>query len=199
MLSYNSVMQLSNSTKRSREYLTSDEVDKLLGAVERASRNPVRDYAILLLMYRHGLRVSELCQLKLSDINLELGELYVNRLKGSDAGPHPLYNGEGDAIRAWLTERELMKVPERVETLFVSERRQQLSRFTINAMIEKIAEAAGLGKLSVHPHCLRHSCGYSLINRGVDLRTIQGFLGHRSISSTTRYTRLHSSRFSNLF
>jgi type 1 fimbriae regulatory protein FimB len=192
-------MQNSTSTKRTREYLTSDEVDKLLTASKTASRNPVRDYAILLLMYRHGLRVSELCQLKLSDVNLEIGELYVNRLKGSDAGPHPMYNGEGDAIRAWLGERELMKVPETVETLFISERRQPMSRFTINVMIEKTAEAAGLGHLDIHPHVMRHSCGYSLVNRGTYIRIIQSYLGHRSISSTIRYTKLDHKRFAKLF
>src|SRR5215469_7441870 len=88
--------------RRQREYLTPDEVEKLLAASKIASRNPIRDYTILLLMYRHGLRVSELCQLKLSDVNLELGELYVNRLKGSDAGPHPLYNGESAATGSWM-------------------------------------------------------------------------------------------------
>jgi site-specific recombinase XerC len=91
---------------REREYLNTNEVEKLLAASKEVLRNPVRDYEILLLMYRHGLWVSELCQLKLSDINLELGEIYVNRLRGSNAGPHPMYNGEGAAIRAWLVERE---------------------------------------------------------------------------------------------
>src|SRR6516162_9924476 len=90
--------------QRRREYLTGEEIAKLLSA-SKTSRNPERDYAILLLMFRHGLRVSELCSLKLSDINLETRELHVNRLKGCDSGPHPLYNGETTAIRAWLLER----------------------------------------------------------------------------------------------
>src|SRR6516162_6433219 len=110
--------------RRQREYLTPDEVEKLLAASKTASRNPVRDYCILLLMYRHGLRVSELSQLKLSDVNLELGELYVNRLKGSDGGPHPLFNGESAAIRAWLSQRETFGVPASCDAVFVSERRQ---------------------------------------------------------------------------
>ena len=97
--------------RRQREYLTPDEVEKLLTASRQVSRNPVRDYCVLLLMYRHGLRVSELCQLKLSDVNLELGELYVNRLKNSDSGPHPLYGGEDGSIRNWLNQRATMNVP----------------------------------------------------------------------------------------
>jgi type 1 fimbriae regulatory protein FimB len=99
---------MSKSVRRQREYLTPDEVDKLLAAAKTTSHNPIRDYAIVLLMYRHGLRVSEACTLKLSDINLELGELYVHRLKGSDGGPHPLYNGEAGSTRNWLKERETM-------------------------------------------------------------------------------------------
>jgi type 1 fimbriae regulatory protein FimB len=185
--------------RRQREYLTPDEVEKLLTACKASSRNPVRDYAILLLMYRHGLRVSELCQLKLSDINLELAEIYVHRLKGSDGGPHPLFNGETGAIRAWLAERAEMNVPADCETLFVSERRQPMSRFTINVMIDKVATVAGLEGLDIHPHSLRHSCGYSLVNKGTDIRVIQSYLGHRSISSTVRYTKLNHKQFAKLF
>lgn len=185
--------------KRTREYLTPDEVDKLLVAGKNTSRNPIRDYCLLLLMYRHGLRVSELCGLKLSDVNLELGELYVHRLKGSDGGPHPLYNGETGAIRAWLVERAKMNVPQECDTLFVSERRRPLSRFTINVMVEKLADVAGLSGLDIHPHSLRHSCGYSLVNKGTDIRVIQSYLGHRSISSTVRYTKLNHKQFAKLF
>ena len=186
------------TNRRQREYLTPDEIEKLLAA-SHGTRNPERDYAILLLMYRHGLRVSELCQLKLSDLNLELGELYVNRLKGSDGGPHPLFNGEGAAIRSWIAVRETLGVPDSCDTLFVSERRQGMSRFTINVMIQKLSLAAGLDSLGVHPHSLRHSCGYSLVNRGTDIRVIQSYLGHRSISSTVRYTKLNHKQFAKLF
>ena len=184
---------------RRREYLTADEVERLLAASETTSRNPERDYAILLLAYRHGLRVSELCSLKLSDVNLEAGEFHVARLKGSDSGSHPFYNGESAAIRAWLVERAKLSPPESCDTLFISERRKPLSRITVWLMINQVARAAGLEHLDVHPHMLRHSCGYALINKGVDVRTIQGYLGHRSISSTVRYTKLDSKRFAKLF
>ena len=187
------------SSRRQREYLTPDEVSKLLDAVKIVSRNKIRDHCLLLLMYRHGLRVSELCQLKLSDVNLELGELYVNRLKGSDAGPHPLFNGESAAIRSWFKERQALGCPESVHTLFISERRQPMCRFTINKLIDKVADAAGLATLDVHPHTMRHSCGYSLVNKGTDIRVIQSYLGHRSISSTVRYTKLNHKQFAKLF
>jgi site-specific recombinase XerD len=192
---------LSNSARalRRREYLTADEVERLLAASKTASRNPERDYAIMLLAYRHGLRVSELCSLKLSDVNLETGEFHVARLKGSDSGSHPFYNGESAAIRAWLVERAKLNPPESCDTLFISERRRPLSRITVWLMISQVAQAAGLEHLDVHPHMLRHSCGYALINKGVDVRTIQGYLGHKSISSTVRYTKLDSRRFAKLF
>jgi site-specific recombinase XerD len=179
--------------------LSTDEVSELLVASKSASRNPVRDYAILLLMFRHGLRVSELTSLKLSDVNLELRELHVRRCKGSDSGVHPLFNGEGAAIAAWLAEREKMNPPAALEELFISERRKPLSRVTVWLMVTQVAAAAGLENLSVHPHTLRHSTGYDLVNRGTDIRVIQSYLGHRSISSTVRYTKLNHKQFARLF
>jgi type 1 fimbriae regulatory protein FimB len=195
---YNS-MAISSRNKRRREHLTQDEVDKLLAAAKTGSRNPVRDYCILLLMFRHGLRVSELCSMKLSDINVDTKEFHVNRLKGCDSGPHELYNGEAPAVKAWLIERAKMNPPETVDTLFISERRKPLSRVTVWLIIRQTADAAGLEHLEIHPHMLRHSCGYALINKGTDIRIIQGYLGHRSISSTVRYTKLDSKRFAKLF
>ena len=184
--------------ERRREYLTAEEIAKLLTA-SKTSRNPERDYCMLLLMFRHGLRVSELCTLKLSDINLETRELHVNRLKGCDSGPHPLYSGETAAVRAWLAKRAEMNPPESCDTLFISERRKALSRVTIWLLITETARAAGLDHLEIHPHMLRHTCGYALVNKGTDIRVIQGYLGHRSISSTVRYTKLDSKRFAKLF
>jgi type 1 fimbriae regulatory protein FimB len=116
---------------RSREYLTRDEVDKLLTASKRRTRNPIRDYAILLLMFRHGLRVSELCQLKLSDVNVTSKEIHVHREKGSDSGVHELLNGEPTAVRAWLNERAKMELPRDCDTLFISERGKPIDRRTV--------------------------------------------------------------------
>jgi type 1 fimbriae regulatory protein FimB len=189
----------STRIKRTREYLTQAEMDRLLAAGKEHSRNAARDYAILLLMFRHGLRVSELCAMKLSDINVDTKELHVTRLKGSDSGPHELYNGESQAVKAWLIKRAKMEPPADCDTLFISERRKPLSRCTIWVMIGQVAKAAALEHLSVHPHMLRHSTGFNLVNKGTDTRTIQGYLGHRSISSTVRYTKLDSKRFANLF
>lgn len=192
-------MPASQRPKRRREHLTPDEIEKLLTAAKTYSRNSTRDYAMLLMAFRHGLRVSELVSLKVKDIDLKAKEFHVFRLKDCDESVHPFFNGESQAIAAWLVEREAMNVPESVEELFVSERRQPMNRGTFNLMVKLVSEAAGLGHLAVHPHMLRHSCGYALVNKGTDIRLIQGYLGHRSISSTIRYTKLDARRFRKLF
>jgi len=184
---------------RRREYLAAEEIERLLAATKSSSRNPVRNYCMLLLMFRHGLRVSELCSIKLSDIDVDAKTFHVKRLKGCDSGPHEFYNGESQGVKAWLIERSKMNPPESCDTLFISERRKPLSRVTVWLMINQVAQAAGLEHLDVHPHMLRHSCGYALVNKGTDIRIIQGYLGHRSISSTVRYTTLDKKRFAKLF
>jgi type 1 fimbriae regulatory protein FimB len=88
-------------------------------------------------MFRHGLRVTELCSMKLSDVNVEAKEFHVQRLKGCDSGSHELYNGEAPAIRAWLLGRAKMNSPVEVDTLFISERRKPLSRCTVWLMIHQ--------------------------------------------------------------
>jgi type 1 fimbriae regulatory protein FimB len=181
---------------RKRDYLRSDELEKLLAAAKK-TRNPERDYAICLLAFRHGLRVSELCSLKLSDVNIELAEIYIRRSKGSISGSHPFYNGETAALKAWLAVRAEMNVPAEVDTLFVSEQRRPLNRVSVWYLIKGLAREAGLE--NVHPHSLRHSCGYSLVNKGTDLRLIQSYLGHAAISSTIRYTSVDAKRFAKLF
>jgi type 1 fimbriae regulatory protein FimB len=192
---------VSTRTKRSRipDYLTKEEMSQLLAASKAPgnSRNPVRNYAILLLMFRHGLRVSELCRLRLTDVNVSTKEMHVNRLKDCDSGPHDLLEGEAPAIKAWLAERSDMirgtgKSP---ETLFISEQLRPLSRTTVWLMITRIAKAARLDHLSIHPHTMRHSAGYAMVNSGTDIRISQGYLGHKDISSTVRYTHLDKKRF----
>lgn len=183
---------------KKRDYLRADELEKLLAAA-KLTRNPERDYCLVLLSYRHGLRVGEACALKLSDVNLELGELYVHRAKGSVAGSHPFFNGESGAIKAWLGVRSQMGVPEGVDTLFVSEQRRPLNRVSVWYLLKNLAREAGLESLGVRPHMLRHSCGYSLVNKGTDLRLIQNYLGHKSVSSTVRYTAVDTKRYARLF
>jgi len=182
---------------RSREYLTQPEVKRFLEAAKTQGRNPARDYAMMLLTYQHGLRCSELTGLRLSDVDLTERTININRLKSSISGRHPLFTGEARAIRDWLTVREAME-PD-TDALFVSEQRRPLSRATVDLLVKTIAEAAGLGKLNVHCHMLRHSAGYSMINRGIDIRTVQTHLGHARIDNTVRYTALDHAKLKNLF
>jgi site-specific recombinase XerD len=184
---------------RSREHLTQDEVQKLLAAVKKdeGSRNTDRDYCLLLLMARHGLRVSEACRLKLTDVDLERRTIYVQRLKKGKPTVHPIYNGELKALQDWLKIRKTVVSP--FDHLFLSEQRKPLSRITIWLLLQKYSIAAGLANLNIHPHMLRHACGYDLANRGNDTRLIQGFLGHQNIQHTVRYTELAPNRFDNLY
>lgn len=185
--------------ERSREHLTPEEADKLLKASRDPdhSRNPERDYCLLLLMYRHGLRVSEALGLKISDIDLDAKRIHIKRLKHGESTSQPLYNGELGAVNAWLKVRRQMQAHS--QFLFLSERRQQLSRFTVCQLVTKYAKAAGLEDLAIHPHMLRHGCGYSLANKGTDTRLIQDYLGHKNIQHTVRYTKLSANRFSGLW
>jgi type 1 fimbriae regulatory protein FimB len=186
--------------ERRREYLTQDEVNKLLAASKDAtlSRNPQRDHCLLFLMVRHGLRVSEACQLKLSDLDLERRSIYVHRLKKGKPAVHPIYNGgELKSLHDWLKIRKTIVSTH--DNLFLSEQRTPLNRATVWLMMQKYAKAAGLSDLAVHPHMLRHSCGFDLANRGNDTRLIQGFLGHQNIQHTVRYTELAPNRFDKLY
>jgi type 1 fimbriae regulatory protein FimB len=141
--------------------------------------------------------VSELCSLKLSDVNLEAGEIYVRRCKGSISGAHPVFNGETAALKSWLTVRATMEIPAEVDSLFVSEQRRPLNRVSVWYLIKGLAREAGLE--GIHPHSLRHTTGYHLTNQGRDLRLIQDYMGHASISSTVRYTCVNTKRYAKLF
>jgi type 1 fimbriae regulatory protein FimB len=178
-----------------RKHLTGREFDHLLGAV-KGSRNEARDRCLLLLMFRHGLRVSEACGLKLDQVDTESRVLHVARLKGGLSTTHPLRLDELRAIKAWLTERARMKPAGK--SFFVSEQRTPLHRSTVNLALTKYGKRAAL-PLAVHPHMLRHACGYALADQGADTRLIQDYLGHRNIQHTVRYTATNPARFERLW
>ena len=178
-----------------RKHLTTLEVDRLLAAA-KGSRNEARDRCLLLLMFRHGLRVSEACGLRLSHVDTESRVLHVARLKKGLSTTHPLRADELRAIKAWLKEREQMQ-PE-ADAFFVSERRRAISRKTAWLAVKTYGELAGL-PLPAHPHMLRHACGYALADQGADTRLIQDYLGHRNIQHTVRYTATNPARFERLW
>ncbi len=178
-----------------RKHLTGHEIERLIAAT-KGSRNEARDRCLLLLMFRHGLRISEALGLTLSQIDLEGRTLYVARLKGGLSTNQPLRGDELRVLKAWLAERTKM-APE-TSVLFISERRGPLSRKTAWAFIRAYGEAAGLD-VAAHPHMLRHACGFALADQGADTRLIQDYLGHRNIQHTVRYTAANPARFEKLW
>jgi type 1 fimbriae regulatory protein FimB len=175
-----------------RNFLTELEVKRLLDAA-RCGRHGTRDYLMVLLTYRHGLRVSELIDMRLRDLDLDAARIHVRRLKGSLSTIQPVEGDELRAIRAYMRERGESKVP----YLLLGER-GPLTRQAMNYLLKETGQRAGLG-VNVHPHMLRHSTGYYLANKGYDTRLIQDYLGHKNISHTVRYTRTAASRFEGLW
>jgi len=177
-----------NTALRTREYLTPDEVRKLIDHAGKLGRHGHRDAALLMLAYRHGLRVSELVALRWDSVDLKQGRLHVNRLKNGIASVHPLRGPELRALRKLA--RDYPETP----YVFVTERKGPLTPDTVRKLVARAGEAAGLG-FPVHPHMLRHACGFKLANEGHDTRSIQQYLGHRNIQHTVRYTELSPTRF----
>ena len=176
-----------NAEYRTREHLTEAEVERLIGAV-KANRYGHRDATMILIAFRHGLRASELCRLRWSQVELGKGAaLHVNRLKNGKPATHPLSGREQRALRQLQRDANS-------DFVFVSERGSQFAVRGFQAMVERAGQAAGF-EFKIHPHMLRHACGFKLAGDGHDTRSIQDYLGHRSIQHTVRYTELSPDRF----
>ena len=180
---------------RLKNYLTEPEMARLLKAA-RTGRYGVRDHLLILLAYRHGMRVSELIDVRTSEVDLEGSTIHVRRSKGSLTTTQPIEGDELRAIRAWQRERSTMAFAAGSPFLFLGER-GPLTRQAVSYLCRQIGERAGLGR--VHPHMLRHSCGYALANKGFDTRLIQDYLGHRNISHTVIYTKTNAKRFEGMW
>jgi type 1 fimbriae regulatory protein FimB len=178
-----------------KDFLTEAEMKRFLDAA-RGGRHGVRDYAMMLMTYRHGLRVSELVDLRLRDIDLDSARLYVRRKKGSLSTHQPIEGDELRALRAWLRERD-QRADARSSYLFLSER-GPMTRQAVNCLVDESGKRARL-RCHVHPHMLRHSTGYYLANRNYDTRLVQDYLGHKNIAHTVRYTRTAAVRFEGLW
>ena len=177
-----------NADVRSREHLTPDEVEMLIKAAKQVGRHRHRDATMIMLMYRHGLRVSEAISLRWDMVDLKQGLLHVTRVKNGVASTHPLRGVELRALRQ--LRRDYPDSP----YIFVTERKSSLTTSTVRKLMARAGEVAEL-PFPVHPHMLRHGCGYKLANEGHDTRAIQHYLGHKNIQHTVRYTELASDRF----
>jgi integrase len=168
-------------------YLTPDEVIAVLRAAKEQS---TRDWCMVLIAYRHGMRASEVCNLRLDDVDLKRGAITIRRLKGSLDTIQPLYAHRGvplldelAALRAYSRDRE----DDGSDFLFVSQKGGRLHRSQFFRVFQSIAEAAGLPADKRHPHALKHSLASHLVASNVNLALVKQALGHRAISSTMVY------------
>ena len=184
--------KLKNETYRTREFLTEQEINQLRTAARRHGRHGHRDDTLILMMFRHGLRVSEAIALRWEQVDLKQGLLHVRRLKQGIPATHPL---RGLQLRAL---RQLQRDYPQTQYVFVSERQTPLTARTVSHIITRAGKLAQLN-LTIHPHMLRHSTGFYLANNGQDTRAIQAYLGHANIKNTVIYTQLSPQRFKNFW
>ncbi len=177
-----------NVDQREREYLTPTEVRSLCDAAKKLGRNGFRDYSLILISYRHALRVGELVDLRWEHVDFAEGKLHVKRLKRGDASVHYL---EGDELRIL---RKLKQANQNSPFIFTTERNTPLSTRHVHTIVARAGDSAGFA-FPVHPHMLRHAKGYQLANKGYDTRLIQSYFGHKNIQHTVAYTKLDATRF----
>ena len=168
-----------NADRRPREFLTADEVDRLIATAKQRGRWGQRDAAALLLAFSHGLRVSELVALTWAQIDFRDGVIHVRRRKNGSDSTQLLRGAEVRVLK------QLRREWPDGQYVLQSERGGPISTAGFRMMLARTGKAAGFAWL-VHPHQLRHATGYALANKGVDTRTLQHYLGHRSIAHTVQ-------------
>jgi len=164
--------------------LSIEEVDKLLSAPNLTKLSGIRDKAILETLYAAGMRVSELTELKIPDVNLDVGFIKCFG-KGSKERIVPIGSKAIEALKHFLTIRKKTGN----DFLFINPSGKKISRVSVWHILKKYAKTAGITK-KISPHTLRHSFATHILERGADLRTIQEMLGHSSISTTQIYTHI---------
>jgi type 1 fimbriae regulatory protein FimB/type 1 fimbriae regulatory protein FimE len=160
-------------------------------AAGKVGRHGSRDATLITLMYRHGFRVSEVVALRWDQIDLKQGLLHVTRLKNGVPSTHPLRGPELRALRQIQRDYPGSYV-------FSTERGGPMTTATVRKMVSRAGAVAKL-PFPIHPHMLRHACGYKLANDGHDTRAVQHYLGHKNIQHTVRYTELAPDRFKNFW
>ena len=171
-----------------RQVLAGAEVERLMRAAGK-NRWGHRDTTMVLVTYRHGLRASELVDLRWDQVDFRTATLHVRRVKQGTPSTHPILGDELRALRRLQREQD-PKSP----FVFTSERGAPFSTAGLARMVERAGDVARLA-FKAHPHMLRHACGFALANKGHDTRALQAYLGHRNIQHTVRYTELSPTRF----
>ena len=182
-----------NTERRKREHLTEVEVEALAQAAGSCGRYGHRDRTMVMVCFRHGLRVSELVSLEWDQVNLDEALLTVRRAKKGRPSEHPIPGEELRALRRLKRERRPGS-----PFVFMTERGGPMTDRAFRLLLSRAGEKAAL-PFPVHPHMLRHAAGYKLVNDRQSIRAIQQYLGHRRIASTERYTEIDSRQFKEFF
>ena len=192
----------------SMKSLSTKQVLQILKVASESSRN----HAMILLAFHHGMRASEVCNLKLKDVDLKNGRITIRRLKGSLETTQSMSNITGQpllselrVLKAWLVERGERN--DKSDYIFVSQKGGRIDRTQFFRIFQTTGEKAGIPKDLRHPHCLKHSLGFTLVEAGVHMAVIKQALGHKSMQSTSVYTtatdaqadKARQSAMSNLF
>jgi integrase/recombinase XerD len=171
------------------DYLTVDEVDRLLVAPDRRTARGLRDAAMIELLYATGLRVSELVKLRMRDLNFDAGYLMATG-KGRKERLVPVGEAALQAVRAYVEgARGGFSGSRAIDTLFLTHHGRAMTRQGFWKLLGRYARAAGIRK-RISPHKLRHSFATHLVERGADLRAVQAMLGHADIGTTEIYTHV---------
>ena len=175
------------------EILTLEEIDTLIESIDLSTNEGQRNRTILETLYSCGLRVSELCNLKLSDLYLEEGFIKVEG-KGSKQRLIPISPRAIRELQLYFLDRNQISIKKDYEDyVFISKRGKNISRITVFHIIKTLAEAIGMKK-TISPHTFRHSFATHLLEGGANLRAIQCMLGHESIGTTEIYTHIDKNR-----
>jgi type 1 fimbriae regulatory protein FimB len=168
-------------------YMDNEQLERFLRA---AKAHGARSHAMFLFAVAHGARASEICNLRISDINFKSEQVHIARLKGSLDSTQDLLRVKGNslfnelvALKAWLDVRK----PDAMDFVFNSQKSTRLSRITVFKLFRAIAAAAGLPQSLQHPHVLKHTCAMRLVGSGCNAFLIRQALGHRSFDSTLAY------------
>ena len=176
------------------EVLTVEEIDTIISTVDMSKKEGQRNRAILETLYSCGLRVSELCNLKLSELYFDEGFIKVEG-KGSKQRLVPISPRAIKEIKYWLLDRNLGKIKKGFEDyVFLARWGNSISRIMVFHLIKELAEKAGITK-NISPHTFRHSFATHLLEGGANLRAIQCMLGHESIATTEIYTHIDRNMF----
>lgn len=171
------------------EVLTIEEIDRVIGAIDNSKPDGHRNRAIIEVLYGSGLRVSELINLKISNIYVDEGYMLIEG-KGNKQRLVPISDESEKQIKLWNTQRNGMKIVKGNEDyLFVNQRGSKLSRMAVFNLVKSLGELAGVTK-NISPHTFRHSFATHLLENGANLRAIQQLLGHESITTTELYTHI---------